>query len=257
MTPEILLASFTFQAFLLFARLGSAIFVFPALSDNSIPARARLVLAAGATLVLLPLLHGQLPGLPAQSSQLVFMVGSEIVIGILLGLSARLYMAALSFAGEMIAFMAGFQSASLFDPQSGASTVAPTIFLTLTAGVLILVLNLHHALIQGVVASYTVFVPGHLPPVGNVTTAVVNIFAQFTALGLQIAAPVVIAGFLVNLAFGIFNRLIPQIQMFFLTVPLSITLSMLLLAVALTSVFTLFTARLQDNLLIMQQDANQ
>lgn len=255
MSPADLIPLLTFQAFLIFCRLGTAIFIFPALSDTSIPPRTRLGLAVATTLVLLPFLQPQMPQIPLEAGHLVTMLASELVIGLLLGLAARLLLAALSITGELIAFMAGFQSATLFDPQSGASSVAPTIFLTLTAGVLILAFNLHHTLLQGVVESYKVFTPGQFPAVADATQAVIHIVAQLTRIGLQLAAPVVLAGFLVNLAFGIFNRLIPQIQVYFLSVPASIVLSLLLLMAALTSLFTLFIGTLQDNLFLYQLDA--
>ena len=228
-----LTATLLFPFFLVFCRLGAAILVFPALSDDAINVRARLLFTLAASVVIYPLLAPTLPALPSALGGLLLLVFSELVVGLLMGLGARLFMAALSLAGELIAFAAGLQAATLFDPQSNSSSGAPTIFLTLTGGVLILALNLHHDLIRAVAASYTTFPPGWLPPVADISAAVTQIFADFSVLGLQLAAPVVVAGLLTTALFGLLNRLIPQLQVFFVSVPLTVLIAMIMLAASL------------------------
>jgi len=229
-----------FPAFLLLARVGGAIMVFPAVSDPSINMRVRMAIVAAVTMILYPLLRPTLPAMPDGLGQMSFMLLGEVYVGILLGLGARLMMAALSYTGEMIAFMAGFQGASLFDPTSGANTAAPTILLTLMASLLILVLNLHHQLIMAVVESYRAFPPGQLPAIGDVNEAFIQIMAELTKLGVQLAAPVVVAGLLSNALFGVMNRLIPQLQIFFVSVPVSISLGIMVLVAGLGTMMQLW-----------------
>lgn len=228
-----LAATLVFPFFLVFARLGAALLVFPALSDDAIPTRMRLLVALVSSAVMYPLLAPTLPTLPAATSELALLVFGELVMGLLMGLGARLFLAALSLAGELIAFAAGLQAATLFDPGSNSSSGAPTIFLTLTGGMLILAMGLHHDLIRAIAASYTSFPVGQLPPVADITTAVVQIFAEFSALGLQLAAPVVVAGLLTTALFGLLNRLIPQLQVFFVSVPLTVIIALVMLAAAI------------------------
>jgi flagellar biosynthetic protein FliR len=247
-----LAATLVFPFFLVFCRLGVAILVFPALSDNMIPARARLLLALATAAVMYPLLIPTLPTLPNSTAGLVLLVFGELVLGLLLGLGARLFMAALSLAGELIAFTAGLQAATLFDPSSNANSGAPTIFLTLTGGIVLLALNLHHDLIRAVAASYATFPPGQLPTVGDITTAVVQIFAEFSTLGLQLAAPVVVAGLLTTALFGLLNRLIPQLQVFFMSAPLSIILSLIMLAAALPLMLEVWGNKVGERFSVLQ-----
>lgn len=247
---------FVFPFFLIFCRLGTAVMVFPALSDVSVMARARLLLALAASLVLLPLLRPELPALPSTGSAMMGLVATELVIGLGMGLAARLLLAAMAVTGETIAFMAGFQSATLFDPHNGASTAAPTVFLTLLAGVLILVTNVHHELIRAVVESYRMLPAGQMPPVADMTEAVVTLFGTFTLLGVQLAMPIIIIGVLVNMIFGVFNRLIPQLQVFFLSQPIAIILSLMILAAALPVMMGLFMGKLADNLTLFQVEGS-
>ncbi len=244
-----------FPFFLLLARLGTAVMVFPAISDPSINMRARLLITLGITLILLPVLGGNLPALPARTGDMLLLLFSEMVIGLLLGLGARLMMAAMSLAGEIIAFMAGFQSASLFDPSTNTNSGAPSVFLTLCAGAVVLGLNLHHQLIYAVIESYNMFKPGMLPDVSDIAAAYVEMMRVIMQLGLQLAAPVVVAGLLTNTLFGVLNRLVPQLQIFFVSVPVTITVSLVLLIAGLGMMLQLWGAATQARLTLFQAEA--
>lgn len=246
----LLAGAFVFPFMLVLIRLTAAFMVFPVLSDPSLNARARFLTALAISFILFPLLKPTLPALPEQTAYMLLTVFGEIVIGILLGLGARMIMAAMSLAGELIAFVAGFQAATLFDPQSGTNTGAPSILLTLCAGMVILGLNLHHQLIESLVESYSAFPPGQLPATEDIAAAMVTLMATLTKLGVQLAAPVIVAGLLANALFGILNRLIPQMQVFFVSVPVSITLSVLVLAAAMGSMLDLWATTAQDKLTV-------
>jgi flagellar biosynthetic protein FliR len=247
-----LAATLVFPFFLVFARLGAALMVFPALSDDAIPARMRLLVALATSAVMYPLLAPALPTLPPTTGDLALLVFGELVMGLLMGLGARLFLAALSLAGELIAFAAGLQAATLFDPGSNSSSGAPTIFLTLTGGMLILAMGLHHDLIRAIAASYVSFPVGQLPPVADITTAVVQIFAEFSALGLQLAAPVVVAGLLTTALFGLLNRLIPQLQVFFVSVPLTVIIALLMLAAAIPLMLQVWGTVVSERFSVLQ-----
>ncbi|MCP5405272.1 MAG: flagellar biosynthetic protein FliR [Pseudomonadaceae bacterium] len=254
MTPADLLPLFTFQFMLVFARLGTAVFVFPALSDPSIMLRARLLVALGASLVMYPMLAPKLPLLPTQTGDMLTLLGQEMLIGLLMGLGARILISMMSVAGEIIAFMSGLQTATLFNPALGASTAAPSVLLTLAAGLVVLALNLHHQLIMGVMESYTSLPPGTTLPTSGMAEAVTQLVAMAFKVGVQLSAPVLLTGFLAYLMFGIFNRLIPQLQVFFVAMPLSIGLSLLVLAGSLSLILGLFAGVMQDNLWLFNME---
>ncbi len=244
-----------FPFFLLFTRVGAAIMVFPAISDPSINVRARLLIVLGISFILFPLLSPQLPTLPGRVGEMMVLMFGEMIIGILLGMGARLMMAAMTLAGELIAFLAGFQSASLFDPSTNTNTGAPAIFLTLCASVVLLGLGLHHQLILAIVESYSVFKPGVLPDVGDVSAAFVQMMSLIMQFGLQLAAPVVVAGILTNALFGVLNRLVPQLQIFFVGVPVSMTIGVLILVAALGSMLQLWATATQGKLTLFQVES--
>lgn len=244
-----------FPFFLLFARVGAAVMVFPALSDPSINIRARLLVVLGISFILFPLLSSQLPALPDKAGEMLGLMFGEMVVGMLLGLGARLMMAAMSLAGEIISFMAGFQGASLFDPSTSTNTGAPSVFLTLCAGVVVLGMGLHHQLILAIVDSYNLFKPGVIPDVGDISAAYVDMMMIITRLGFQLAAPIMVAGLLANTLFGVLNRLVPQLQTFFVSVPVSMTISILILIAGLGTMLQLWATATQSKLTLFQVES--
>lgn len=241
-----------FPFFLLLTRMAAAVMVFPAISDASVSRRFRMMLAVAIAVVMFPLLQPHLPALPPRTGDLVLLLFGEIIIGILMGLGARLFMAAMSVAGELISFMAGFQSATLFDPSSASSTGAPAVLLTLCAGLLVLTTGLHHELIRGVAASYAAFPAGELPDVGDINVAVIDIVAQMFMLGVMLAAPLIVTGVLANAMFGVLNRLIPQLQVFFVSMPLVIAVSLVVFAASIGMMLELWGKTVQGKISVFQ-----
>lgn len=238
---------YVFPLFLVFFRLGTAVMVFPGLSDPSINPRARILFAFTASLVIWPFVGPTLPDLPPDFLTFIALLFGEILLGYLMGISARLFINAMNVAGEMISFAAGFQAATMFDPNSASQSSAPTILLLLIAGMMVFAMNLHHMMLQGIVQSYTAFPPGKLPQVGDVTQAVIQIIQNLFMIGVQISAPVVVIGFLGYAIFGIYNRLIPQLHVFFVALPISIFVGVLVLGLTLGSMLTIFGPELRNH----------
>ena len=242
-----------FPWFLVFLRLGTMVMVFPALGDSTVSPRFRLLLAVTMSFVIYPVVYNTLPALPEQSSILVSLMLSEMFIGFLLGIAAKLFITAMNFAGDLISFMSGFQAANLFDPSSNAQTTAPAAFLAQIGVLLILVTGMHLYMIETVVESYRVIPVGEVPPVGDITQAVVQLVDYIFLIGVKLAAPVVVMGFMVYAGFGVLNRLVPQVQAFFVALPLTITLGLLMLGLTLGAMITLFTQELSNVGLLFDQ----
>ncbi len=236
--------------FLVFARVGSAVMVFPAFSDTSVNPRTRLLIALALSALIFPIVENGMPLMPEQTALFLAYLFIEILIGLMFAFGARLFMMAINLAGELISFMSGFQAATLFDPQSGTSTSAPGLFLSVTVGVLIFATGLHMMMIKGLAESYIAFPPGTLPNLGDSALAAVKTVSDAFTVGTKIAAPVMAMGFLVYVMFGIFNRLIPQLQVFFVALPISIAMGVFMMAVALSAMLTVFMDELAEHLVL-------
>jgi flagellar biosynthetic protein FliR len=245
---------FVFPLFLIFARVGTCIMVYPGLSDITISSRIRLWLAVFCSLAMFPILEPSMPTLPGSTSKVFEFLFIEMAIGLMMAVSARIFVSAMHVAGELISFSAGLQASNLFDPSLGGNSTAPSLLLTLTATLLVFVTNLHHVMLLAVLESYNMFPTGDLPLIGDAAQAVTRVVANMFLIGVKLAAPVVAVGFLVYAGLGVFNRLIPQLQVFFVAMPLTIVIGLFMMSITLGGIVTLFTAQLQDHAVLFTQE---
>ena len=110
---------------------------------------------------------------------------------------------------------------------------------------LIFATDLHHLVIAALNDSYTMFQPGEMPLVGDVAKHVTQIIATAFRIGIQLSAPFLVFGLLFNLGLGVLSRLMPQMQVFFIGLPLSIMLGLLLLLLVIGAMMGTFVGYLE------------
>jgi flagellar biosynthetic protein FliR len=227
---EQLLSAQVFSVFLVFARVGSAFAVMPGFSEAFVAMRFRLMLAGATSFVVAPVIAPSLPAAPGSTAALFLLLAGEVVVGLFLGLTARLAMAAVQTAGMVIGMQTSLANAFAYDPTTAQQNAVVGAWLSAVALVLIFITNLHHLMLRGLVGSYVLFEPGALPPVGDMTEAVVRLVSSSFLLGIQIAAPFLAFGFIFFLALGLLARLMPQAQIFFVAIPLQIVIGFIVLS---------------------------
>jgi flagellar biosynthetic protein FliR len=243
-----LLPAQVFLLGLVFARLGSAFMLLPVYGEPFVPARLRLLLALLITLLVAPLLAARLPALPASPAALLLVLAGEIVVGLFLGSLARIFMAALTTAGMIIAYMSSLANALVNDPAAAQQGSIAGTFLTLVALLLIFALDLHHLLLHAVLGSYEVFRPGVALPWGDMAEVVSRLTAQSFLIALQLAAPFIAVGLIFFLGLGLLGRLMPQIQVFFVAMPLQVAVGVALLALTLPIALAWFIGRFAETI---------
>jgi flagellar biosynthesis protein FliR len=220
-------------AFMLtFARVGTLVMLMPGIGEQMIPTRVRLAIALLLTLVLFPLTRTLLPSGGTPDSIIGVLIG-EIAVGLVLGLAVRMVVGALQTAGNIVAQQLGLAFAMTVDPAMGGQQAAIGNFLTLLGITLIFAADLHHLAIMAIRDSYTFLPPAGVPEVGDAAMLAIRAVGRGFALAVQIAAPFVAFGILFNLGLGVLSRLMPQLQVFFLAMPATILIGMLLLLVVL------------------------
>src|SRR5690606_3766489 len=145
----------------------------------------------------------------------------------------RLLLSALHVAGSIIAQQSGLAAAQFFDPTQMTQGAITSTFMTLMGLVMIFVTDLHHLFIEGTFAIYRVFPVGDTPDFGSLSELVAGFIAQAFLLGFQIAAPFLVFGITFYMGIGLLNRLMPQVQIFFVAMPLQIVLSFAILAITI------------------------
>lgn len=217
--------------FLVFCRVGSAVMVLPGFGEAMVSPQVRLLLALAVTLVVAPVVGPALAGTPGGLEMLLI---TEIGVGLFVGAAARMMMSALQVAGNVIAFQTSLAGAMAFDPMSNTQTPVTGTFLSTLGLVLVFVADLHHLMLAGIVESYRLFVPGQLPPIGDFAEAATRIIGDSFRIGMQLSAPFLLVGILVTVGMGLLSRLMPQVQVFFLAVPVQIMIGLLVLALTLS-----------------------
>jgi flagellar biosynthesis protein FliR len=220
-------------AFILtFARVGTLVMLMPGIGEQMIPVRVRLGVALLLTLVLFPLTRTLLPAGGTPDAIIAVLIG-EIAVGLVLGLAVRMVVGALQTAGNIVAQQLGLAFAMSVDPAMGGQQAAIGNFLTLLGITLIFAADLHHLAITAIRDSYAFLPPAGVPEVGDAAMLAMRAVGRGFALAVQIAAPFIAFGILFNLGLGVLSRLMPQLQVFFLAMPATILIGMLLLLVAL------------------------
>jgi len=205
-----------------------------------------LLLALAVTVVVQPALPPVIPPLPASPTALLLLVLGEAFVGLFLGSVARILMAALSIGGMMIATVTGLANALTNDPTAAEQGSIAGSFLSTLALLIIIILDLHHLLLRGVIESYQIFLPGQSILVGDISHMITRVVARAFLLGFQIASPFIAIGLIFNLGLGLLARLMPQMQVFFIAIPLQILIGLAVLMVALPVLLGWFISGFQE-----------
>ncbi len=232
MLEEVLPAEI-FAIMLIFVRVGAATMLLPVYGEPFVSPRLRLLFALMVSFVVAPVLSKSLPKMPESASLLTLLILGEVLIGVFLGTIARMFMAALTTAGMLIGYMSSMANALTNDPSAAQQGSIAGSFLSLVALLTIMTLDLHHMLLMAVVDSYALFVPGQVPPISDFSEMIARTVAETFVLSFQIAAPFVVVGLIFYLGLGLLGRLMPQMQVFFVAMPLQIAIGLAMLFIAL------------------------
>ena len=242
------LASLPFDvviAFAVFTRVGAMMMTAPAFGDFSLSPRVRLSAALVVAAAMAPGAMDLYPDWRANVDKaglgaMTGLLAGEIVIGVFLGLSARMMMSALNVAGQVIALQMGLSLAQIFDPTQDLQGAIIGGFLAVLGTTLVFTTDAHHLLLAALRDSYGLFAPGVIPAPGDMADFVIGAMSGAFSLGLRLAAPFIVFGLVFFLGAGLLNRLMPQAQIFFIAMPANLLLGLLLLMMTIGLMMTVF-----------------
>ncbi|MBV8792914.1 MAG: flagellar type III secretion system protein FliR [Pseudolabrys sp.] len=234
-------------AFLLvFGRVGTMIMLLPGVGELSVPVRVRLTIALLLTAILLPLHRNAYTIDLKELGPIILMLGQEMLVGAILGLTARLAISALQVAGSVVAQQLGLGFVTAVDPTQNQQGMLVGNFLTVLGVTLIFATDLHHLVIAGLNDSYTLFHPGEMPVTGDMAQLITRTIGTAFKVGIQLSAPFLVFGLLFNIGLGVLSRLMPQMQVFFIGLPLSIILGLLLLLLVIGAMMGIFVGYIEN-----------
>jgi flagellar biosynthetic protein FliR len=229
-----LVAGDLFALLFVFARIGAALMLLPGFGEVFVAIRVRLLIALALTIVVTPVVAHLVPPNPDGAMAMLIVLGREIAIGLFLGALSRIIVAALHMAGVIIGFQTSLSNAMMFDPLNAGQGSLFGNFLNVLGVFLIFAADLHHLLLLALVDSYATFAPGAVLPVGDFSSTVVRLLCDSFRLAMQISAPFIVMGMLFYLGLGLLARLMPQVQVFFIAIPIQIVIGILVMIPALS-----------------------
>lgn len=238
---------------LVLTRITAFFVTVPFFSYRAIPATHRVLLAAICAWMLAYSID--LPSIEVDGFY-ILLVLKEATIGLFIGLLAYIVMSAIQIAGGFIDFQMGFAVANIIDPQTGAQSPLLGQFFNSIALLLLLALNGHHLLLDGMFYSYQ-FLPidGPWPAFQSdeVVQFVIQTFVACFAIAFQMSIPIVATLFLVDLALGITARTVPQLNIFVVGFPIKISVSFIVL-ITMIAVMVGVMQKLFDLMIISMRD---
>ncbi len=204
--------------------------IVPPFATRAIPPMVKIGLSAA---IALPVADDLAPTTPIiELGALLAAIVLQVAIGIALGFIVYLLFAAVQAAGELIDLFGGFTVAPAFDPLSNAQSSTFGRFYQLLAVTLLFVINGHILLVRGFMTSFEA-INATSPRLENLSGNLASAVALFFLAAIEIAAPLLAALFLAEVALGLLSRAAPQMNVFLIGFPFKILLTLLLGGLAL------------------------
>lgn len=237
-----------FVFMLLFVRIGVAIMVMPGIGDGFVPNRIRVLFALSMTLVILPSMIGYMPFTTPPPAQFLVLIATESIMGFFIGMIGRTLAMALDTAGMIVSIQSGLASAQMFNPSLQSQGSAIGTFMLMSGILLLMVTDMHHMMLAGIVNSYQSFPVGEVLDTRSMLEVMLRAVATAFSVGFHIATPFLLVITVVYIGMAVLNRIMPHIQVFMLAIPLQILVSFIILSGIMGFALTFWLASMQDGI---------
>ncbi len=219
----------------------------PVLGTRNVPARVRVALAGFIALAAQPSLPA-MPVVALDSLPAALLVVQQVVVGLSLGFAVRIVFAAVEAAGELVGLEMGLNFAGFFDPISATQATAASRFFGTLVAWLFICINGHLLVIAALVHSFQTFPVGPEPLAFLRAVQPQTWGAVIFATGLWIALPMVAMLLFVNLVLGVISRVAPQINIFAVGFPVTLSVGLVGMMLTLPMLQAPFTQALEKML---------
>ena len=235
-----LLALNLYHFLMVFLRLGTALMLMPGFMSSYVSVNIRLATALSLSLVLMPIVVPSLPPQPVSTTSFLTIILSEITVGIFMGVVIQTLYAALNLAGSLAGQAIGFSNAQAFDPTTLNQSIVVETFIGIVAITVIFIADIHHLMIGAVIDSYHLFKVGEALPLGDFAHQLSTFLNSSFIMGFKLGAPFVVFTIVFYTGMGLVSRLMPQLNIFFLSLPLQIYLGLGLLFITIPMIILWF-----------------
>lgn len=217
---------------LVLGRVGPLFVLAPIFSSKMIPARAKGIIALAMAIGIAPIaLRGQ--HVPGDAWDLAALLAKEVLVGLAFAFALACLAGAVASAGALLDTLIGFTFGSLIDPITGNQSGQMAQIYSLVGVTILIAINGDQWIIQGLARTYEVIPLLDMPSITALTAGALDAFTGIFRAALEIAAPVVIALILTDVAFGMVSRTVPQMNVFAVGFPAKIVVGLMIAGISL------------------------
>lgn len=225
------------QFFASLVRVSAMFLLLPIFGDNTVPPLVRIFLAFTINLIIYPVAVASgapsLSGYMNSEMGLALLVMKESMVGFVIGFTAKMFFDGLNFAFGHLGNQMGFNMATIYDSQSESSVPVISQLIMILAMLIFLGLDGHHLFIQALAQSYRVVPIGEFVLTKAVALHIVETSSQVFLIAAKLSAPMALMIFLINCAFGIISKAVPQINVLIVSFTVNILAGFLIITLTL------------------------
>ena len=214
-------------------RISAFFMVLPVFGWKSIPARIKVAMTVLLTIFFSMIVPISVNAGQISSTEAVLMMANEATYGLALGLIVTFVFAAVKFSGRIIERQMGLAMAQILDPLTGERAQPLGSLLEMIFIMLFLSANGHHLFLLIISRSYESFPAGSMPTIPVMVEGIINAGSTMLLHGLKLAAPILAAFLLLMVVLAVLARMVPEMNVLFISLPLRVGLGLLMVAIFL------------------------
>lgn len=217
---------------LVLSRVAPLFLLAPVFSSKLVPPRVRAIIAVAISIGLTPVaLHGQ--HVPSQPLELFGLILQSIVVGLAFSLALAVLMAAIESAGSFIDVVAGFSYGGLINPMNGEQSAVMSRFYAVVGTLIFIVIGGDAWILRGLGRSFDLVPLTGGIHISSMVGALVAVFGTVFTGALEVAAPVLVALLVTDVAFGVVSRVVPQMNVFAVGFPAKVGVALLVVGASM------------------------
>ena len=217
---------------LVLARVTPLFFIAPLFSSAMIPPRVKGIIAVGISIGLTPIaMHGQ--HVPSDTFAVAGLVIEGMLVGLSFAFALAVLLAAVESAGSLIDVVSGFSYGTLINPMNGESSAVISRFYSLFGTMIFLVIGGDAWTIRGLGRTFELVPLTDAPRLGSLVAGAEQTFSTIFTSAVEIAAPVLAALLITDVAFGVVARVVPQLNIFAVGFPTKVIVALLVVSASL------------------------
>jgi flagellar biosynthetic protein FliR len=218
---------------LVLTRISAFFLVAPVFSWNAIPARVKVAIILMISIFFSMLIPFAINTKQVSILQAILLIANESLYGLFLGLTVAILFSAVKLGGGIIDRQMGLAMANILDPMTAESTQPLGALLEMIFIILFLSANGHHLLLSIISRSYEAFPAGSIPTIPIMVEGIIKSSSALLIAGLRLAAPMLAALLMLMVVLAVLARITPEMNILFISLPLSVGLGLLMAAIFL------------------------